>query len=514
MKQLTQDELFIAPRQQLIDHIADQQKTISSLESSIQEIQFKLEWFQRQIFGSKNERCVHADEMQLALDLGITPNSTTTDEEKIDISYTRHTKKPKKDKPGHGRGTMPTHLPIVKNVLDPEEDVSDLVCIGKEESWHYEMKPGSLFVVLNIRNKYAEPDGTGIITAQLPPLPIEKGNAGPGLMAQVAIDKFVYHIPLDRQRKKFHNEYNTTFSESWLCDLVKNVGFWIEPLYKRYIDKLLQTEYICADETPIPVLVKNKKGKTHRGYFWIYHDPINSITIFDYQKNRSRAGPTEFLQNFTGTLQVDGYDGYNEIIKQNNIKRAACMDHCRRKFEQALSNDKERATYALDIMREWYAVEANAKEDKLTLEQRFRLRTETTAPSMAEFKKWLMEQVTEVLPKSGIGIAINYALNQWSFFYPFLNDPKVELSNQIAENKIRPIAIGRKNYMFMGSHDAAKRAAMIYSLVSIAQSHCIDPFVYIKEILTQFPAAKNTSIIDAFILPDWKPPKKDTSSEN
>jgi len=331
-------------------------------------------------------------------------------------------------------------------------------------------------------------------------------------MAQITVDKFVYHTPLDRQRKKFQSQYAVSFSESWMCDQIDNVAFWCEPLYKKHVHRLLSVSYLCADETPIPVLSRDKKGKTHRGYFWVYYDPLDKITIFDYRKSRSMDGPNDFLKDFRGTLQIDGYEGYASIIARNGLHRAACMDHVRRKFEQAMNNDPLRARYALDKMREWYQVEAQARERAMSDDERLSLRIEQTVPSMQEFGNWLSDNLHQVLPKSGIGVAISYALGQWKYFQPFMADGRIALSNILTENQIRPVAIGRKNYMFIGSHEAAVKAGMIYSLAATAKNHGIDPYIYFREILTAFPAAKNTDIVNDFLLPQWKPPvNKDTS---
>jgi transposase len=507
MKTLTKDSLFIAPRQEIVNQILSLQEGIQKKSSRIEELEFQLDWFKRQVFGTKSEKFIPDDDLQTALELGI-EKITPSETEYEDVNYKRNKSNKSSKKKGHGRGSMPTHLPIIVKRIEPDEDTSGLVCLGEEISWYYDMEPASLHVIKTIRPKYVLPEGKGILIAKLPSLPIDKGNAGPGFMSNVVIDKYVYHIPLDRQRKKFKNEYSVNYSVSWLSDLVKNTGFWIKPLYDEYIKTLLKTNYICADETPIQVLTKDKKGKTHRGYFWVYHDPISKITIFDYRKSRSNDGPTEFLSSFNGVLQVDGYTGYNNIISKNDMDRAACMDHVRRKFEPALSEDYVRAKYALDKMRLWYKVESDAKENKLSVEERFVHRVKETVPSMRLFKSWLIEQVVDVLPKSGIGMAISYVLNQWPFFEPFMTNPKVELSNIATENKIRPVAIGRKNYMFMGSHKFAEIAAMIYSMVSIAKSHNVDPFVYMKDILTKFPQI-NSNEIKNFMFPQWKPADSD-----
>lgn len=505
METLAPDALVIAPRQQLIDTILSLQKRLQTQSSRVEELEFQLDWFKRQIFGTKSERFLPDDDQQLMLELGIGPNTDQSQHDSQTITYDRRQPSTPAKKPGHGRGPMPTHLPIEDRTIEPDGDVSDMVRIGEEVSWYYEMEPASLRIVRITRPKYARPNGEGVLTGELPSLPIEKGNAGPGLVTQIVIDKFVYHLPLDRQRKKFQSEYDVVFSESWLSDQVRGAGRLIEPVYDAYVKALLKSTYLCADETSIPILIKGKRGKTHRGYFWVYYDPLSKITVFDYRDSRARGGPSEFLRDFKGILQVDGYEGYNEVIARNGIRRAACMDHVRRRFEKALAYDCERARYALDIMQNWYAVEDKARGEGLTLQQRFELRQAETVPSMSAFKQWLTEQMGQVMPKSAIGAAISYALNQWPFFEPFMTDERVELSNILVENKIRPIAIGRKNYLFKGSPEAAKRAARVYTLVATAQNHNQDPFAHIRDLLTRLPDAKITDIAD-FLLPNWKAP--------
>jgi len=504
MQTLSSDKLLMTSRQELIDKVLAQQEQLLKKMSRIEELEFQLEWFKRHMYGTKSERFVPDDDQQMMLELGITPPDPVPSQTQK-VEYERRTGTKKDSLKGHGRGEMPNHLPVVTKTIEPEGDVSGLVKIGDDVSWHYEMKPASLFIVQTIRPKYRSADGTSLVVADLPPLPVDKGNAGPGFMTQVLIDKYVYSLPLHRQRQKFKSEYDVVFSESWLSDLVKNADFWIEPLHHGYVRQSLQANYLCADETPIPVLSKDKRGKTHRGYFWVYYDPLGKSVIFDYRKSRSRAGPSDFLKDFTGILQVDGYEGYNEIITRNNIRRAACMDHVRRRFEKAKAHDAQRSAYALDTMAQWYAVEGEARECSLSPEQTLELRQKKTIPGMRSFKEWLSAEMQKVLPKSAIGIAISYALNQWPYFEPFMTDGRVALSNILIENKIRLIAIGRKNYMFIGSHEAAQRAARLYTLVSTARAHGVDPFAYIRDILTRLPAAK-TSDVAGFLLPQWQPP--------
>jgi transposase len=510
MKTMTNDAMIVASRQELIDTIKCQASAIDQLNNTITELTMQLDWLKRQVFGTKSERFIPADELQMALDLGVVKkDELKAATETKTVTYDRtNQKKSKESVQGHGRGKMPSHLPIKEKVIEPEDDHSDKVRIGEDVSWYYDMDaPSSLHIVKVVRPRYALPDNSGIIVGTLPALPVEKGNAGPGLITQILIDKYVYHLPLNRQIAKYKSDYTVDFSESWFSDNVKNGIFWLEPAYNEYKVRILLCDYLQADETPISVLIKDKKGKTHRGYFWVYRDPINKIVIFDYRQSRSRAGPSDFLKDFKGTLQIDGYEGYGEIITRNNLIRAACMDHVRRRFEKALDYDTERAAYVLDTMKVWYALEREARETGMSAEDKLAMRKEKIAPSMGKFKAWMEEQIKQVLPKSPIGVAITYALNQWPYFEPFSNDARVELSNILIENAIRPVALGRKNFMFAGSHDAAQRTAIIYSIVATSKLHGFDPFIYIKELLTELPST-TSSDLKKFLLPEWKPDNK------
>jgi len=506
MKTFTKDSLIVASRQQLVDIIIEQKKQNDELSNKLSEVNMQIDWLKRQVFGAKSERFFPSSDLQTALDLGIANQSDIDDNSTESISYDRK-KAGAEKKPvhGHGRGAMPTHLPVKETVIEPDTDTTGMEKIGEEVSWYYDMeKPTSLHVVKIVRPKYSLPQKAGVVIAELPALPVEKGNAGPGFIAHISADKYLYHMPLDRQRKKFKLDFKTEFSESWFSDNIGRAVFWFDGVMHEYKKKILQSTYLQADETPIPVLTRDKKGKTHRGYLWVYHDPVQRLVLFDYRENRSHNGPSDFLKDFKGTLQVDGYEGYADIISKNGLVHAGCMDHVRRRFEKAKDYDKARSAYALDVMRVWYTVEREARENNLTFDERLAARKENVAPSMAAFKVWMQKALSEVLPKSPIGVALQYALNQWEYFNPYLNDGRVELSNILIENAIRPVALGRKNFLFAGSHNAARWPAVIYSLAAIAQNHGVAPFDYFKELLTELPKADSCKNIDRFLLPEWK----------
>ena len=458
-------------------------------------------WFKRQIFGSKSERFIPNDE-QTTLPLeGVESKSVETTTRTISYQRTET-----KQVAGHSRGLMPTHLPVKEQIIDPAEDVSGCVHIGDEITWEYEYEPGSLFIKKYVRRKYARPQGDGVVIGELPSRVIPKGNFGPGLIARIIIDKYAYHMPFDRQRRKYKSEFNVDFPESTLCDASRQVcEQWIAPLYRIMTTTLFKANYLMADETPLPVLIKQVKGKTHRGYFWVYYDPLARMVVFDYRHSRSRDGPEDFLRPFSGTLQIDGYEGYTDVVGRNDIVTAGCMAHVRRYFEQALGSDRQNAEYALQEIGAWFEVERKAAQDEISFDQRLALRKEKTVASMDAFEQWMKDLVasTILLPKSPMGKAIGYAQNMWPRFMPFKTDGRIELSNNLVENAIRPVTLGRKNWMFAGSEDGARRSAMLYSIVCSAQLHGIDPFEYVKDLLVRIPDYNQQKLAD--LLPaTWK----------
>jgi transposase len=490
-----------ATREDLIRENDLHEACIAQLSARLEKSEHELAWLKRQLFGAKSER-FNPNEQQTSLELGAVtksePPSTTQQ-----VTYERSTTKPSPNG-GHGRGEMPTHLPFVDTTIEPDEDVSGCEHIGTEVSWEYEYEPGRLVVHRFMRPKYVRANGAGVAIGALPPRAIERGNAGPGLMARVVIDKYLYHIPLDRQRTRFGSEHQVEFAESTLCDMVRQAVFWMEPLYERMKVEIVKASYVQADETTIPVLVRDGRGHTHKGYYWVYHDPVGKLVVFEYRSGRGREGPNTFLRDFAGVLQVDAYTGYDELAARPDVTRAGCMAHVRRKFEEALESDSVNATYALETIRPWFLAERAASERGLSTAERLTMRQGTIAPSMDAFRGWLLAQCQDQLPKAPLRKAAEYALGQWSAFTSYLTDGRIELSNNLVENAIRPIAIGRKNYLFKGSEAAAQRGAVTYSLLATANLHGIEPLSYVKDLLTKLPGEKD-SAVEQYLPHRWNP---------
>ena len=443
----------------------------------------ELAQLKRMIFGSKSERFTGNDPNQLSLGLDIAPIEKP-EAEIEQISYTRKKSSTEK-KNSPVRLPLPSHLHREEILIEPQEDVSGAKKIGELVTEILEYTPGKFYVEKYIRPKYVTP-GEKIVIAELPSLPIPRGNAGAGLLSHLLVSKFVDHLPFYRQVQQFKRQ-DIDIAESTISGWYSAACRLLEPLYDTLVEKIRQSNYINADETPIPVQTKDKPGSTHKGYHWVYYSPPLKLVCFDYRKSRGREGPDEFLGDFNGALQADGYVGYDIYEKRQNITLLACMAHARRKFDQAKDNDPQRASYALERIQALYRVESKAREQGLSHDQRKELREKESLPILVELEKWLKDQLPEVLPKSAIGKAITYTLGLWERLTRYIENGQWEIDNNLVENSIRPVAIGRKNYLFAGSHEAARQAAMMYSFLGTCKINQTEPTQWLKEVLKRIP---------------------------
>ena len=449
----------------------------------IEKLENQLSQLLRTVYGKKSERfspVVIPGQLPLALDVEVQEQE---EEKKQTITYERKT--PSKKSEHKGRVPLPDHLPRVEIIIEPNYDTTGLVRIGEEVTEQLELEPGQLFVKKFIRPKYALPNGEGVIIGELPSFPIEKGIPGPALLAWIFISKYVDHLPLYRQIEQL-KRLGIKIPSSTMSDWVAKCCNLLTPLYEKLKNKILEVDYLQADESLIKVLDRNKEAKIHLGYYWVYRDPINRLVLFDYRKGRGREGPTTMLKNFEGHLQVDGWKTY-ERFDSKTISLIHCMAHARRYFDQARKNKPKLAEYALTEFQKLYAVERRAREENFTHEQRYELRQKESLPVLQSFHLWLKENITEVPPKSAMGRALSYALTRWEKLMTYAGDGKLEIDNNLVENSIRPLALGRKNYLFAGSHNSAENAAMIYSLVGTCKIKGIDPFGYFKNIFEILP---------------------------
>jgi hypothetical protein len=327
-----------------------------------------------------------------------------------------------------------------------------------------------------------------VIIGELPSFIIPRGIAGAGLLALIIIQKYVDHLPLYRQIEMFKRmgiEIPSSTMSDWLAMCIKELA----PLYEALKTKILSASYLMADETPIKVLDRDKKGNITLGYYWVYRDPHSGLVLFDYRPGRGGEGPAEILKNFEGYLQADGYNVY-ESLDNKKITLFHCMAHARRKFDEALKDDRLRANHVLSEMQKLYAIERTCREMKYSFQQRYELRQEKSIPVLKGLYQWLKDNMTAGNPKSPIRIAINYSLQRWDKLMLYASNGMLEIDNNLVENSIRPVALGKKNYLFAGSHASAQRAAMIYSLLGTCKLKGVDPFQWLKNVFQ--------------VLPEWK----------
>lgn len=445
----------------------------------------QLQQLQKMIFGSRHERFIPspANDPQLSLDIKAETTASVSVISTKQISYTRTNIAVEQKPLSHpGRMKLPESLRREEIIIEPAEDITACKKMGEEITEVLEYQPGELYVKQYKRIKYAGPDNGGVIIGKLPSRPIEKAMAGEGLLAQIVIDKYIDHLPLYRQMQRFERA-GVKLSYSTLTDWVSDTCKLITPLFEALKAEVLKSNYLHADETPIKVLDKDKKDSTHRGYYWVYQNSINKIVFFDYREGRGREGPTEILQNFKGYLQTDGYVAYDVFDKKENITQIHCMAHARRMFNDALDNDQSVAEHAMQEIQKLYAIERNCKEQNLSFAKIKAVRQEQAVPILGSLGKWMKDEYVKAIPKSSIGKALAYSIERWEKLSLYTENGMLNIDNNPVENSIRPVALGRKNYLFAGSHEAAKRSGMLYSLLGTCKMHNIEPYGWLKGVL-------------------------------
>jgi transposase len=470
-----------------------EEKLLAS-EETIKYLEFQLAQIKRMLFGAKRERFIsNVNVNQLTLPFEVQDTPSTEQTPKLEqVNYTRE----KSKKSNHpGRFDFPSHLPVEEIIIEPEQSTEGLRCIGNEITKELDYVPAKLIARHYIRPKHAMLNGEGILIGKLPSRPIEKGIPGAGLLSVIHVDKFVDHLPIYRQIERFKRE-GVRIPASTIDSWTAQVADLIEPLYDSLKKIVLGQGYLQVDETPIKVLDENKKGKTHQGYHWVYNAPLQNAVFFDYNTGRGRDGPMKLLKNFKGYLQTDGYNVYEWFAKQPGITQVGCMAHARRYFEKALTYDAQKAGQIMTLMQNVYAVEQKAREQGLSADKRKELRLDESLPLMNELGKLIAGMNKTAVPKSPLGVALNYTISRWDSLLNYLYDGSLEIDNNLVENAIRPNALGRKNYLFAGSHDGAKRAAIFYSFFGTCKKNNVNPYLWLKKVLEVIPEYPANRIAD------------------
>jgi transposase len=472
------------------EEVRAQKQEIDLHKQEIDLLKAQLEKLRRMQFGQKRERFIDPDQQSLPFEAPVTEQQEEALEQQI--TYVR-----KRQFIQKLRAALPAHLPVETVEIYPEGDLSEMVCIGSDITEELDCEPARFFIRRYVRYKYTTKEGEGVTIGQLPERVIDKGIPGAGLLASILTDKYMDHLPLYRQKQRFARE-NIPIASSTIEGWTKQALERLEPLYKCLEEDTRAQGYLQVDESPIKVLDSDKKGAAHQGWYWVYHAPWDNTVFFHYQPSRAKAAVLPMLEKFEGYLQTDGYAVYQSIGSRKDVTHLACWAHARREFERALDNDKTRAAYALNLIQRLYATERKAKEYQLTTPQIKELRLNESLPVINELGKWISQQIKQVLPQSAIGKALNYSQQRWDMLSAYLHDGSLHIDNNGVENAIRPLALGRKNYLFAGSHEAATRAGMIYSFFASCKKHDVNPYQWLKHALLNIMAINHKNIKELY----------------
>ena len=476
---------------------------ILELNSQINELKFQLLELRRVVFASKSERFIVPDN-SVQLPLGLEVEAIAEREVKTqDIKGHTRTTTELKPKNHHGRVPFGDHLKRVVTVLMPEGNTEGLEQVGVDVKETLECTPAIVFVNRTECPIFKEKNNAGTLVASFPETALGKSMFGNSFASHVLVSKYEDHCPEYRMQKILKRSADLLVATSSLNEIPTMVAHCLGAAYALVIKQVLSASYLQIDETTMRVLTDKKPGKTHRGFYWVYRDPINKLVFFDYQPDRTRAGPAELLKNFIGQIQTDGYSVYEEIRKLFGIILFFCWAHARRYFEKALKNDKVRASWMMEKIQLLYAIERKAREEKLSFDDRLLLRQRESVPVLAEIKQWLDKNKPSGTPKSGIGKAINYTLKRWDGLTHYTTDGRVEIDTNWVENSIRPVTLGRKNYLFAGSHEGAGRAVIFYTFFQICKIRGINPYIWLKETLDKIPTLRASDLHT--IIPGYTP---------
>lgn len=482
----------------------------------ILELKAQLNELRRMIFGSKSERFVPVSNGQLNMfDSEQEVLSDVEQQELEQVTIEKHTRKKSKHK---GRSLIAglSHLPVREIPIEvPHSENS--ACIGQVERSTLAYKPGKFYIYKEIIKKYKEPESGAITPVNFPIQAIQRCEAHISLLVYICIAKFVDHLPEYRLRQMFKRD-GVEIPPSSMNGWVHKSAELYRPMADLIGRKILNSGNIMVDESTIRVM-EGKKNKTHTGWMWVLYSPALRCVQFIYHQGRTHNIPIELLKEYSGKYQTDGYDGYETLDKLNKkVNHSLCNAHARRYFEKALDNDGPRAEYAMKVYQSLYKVEAQIRtyrkeNENMSIEEFYTFRAEQRKellPLINEFKNWLDKNALEVLPQSLIGKAINYVLKRWQKLTKYITDGELEIDNNLIENTIRPLALGRKNFLFAGNREAAANIAVFQTILGTCKHMNINPAQYMTWYLENIA---HITINNIHTLSPWEYKKKMKSND-
>ena len=468
---------------------SDYIKLLEEKDHKIQHLLFELEQLKRALFGSKSERFIgiHSPE-QLRLFTALQEELTALQEEQISYKRKKVKKKPKRTK-------LPDSLERVVTVLEPAGDVSQMEKIGEQVTEKLSLIPAKAYVEQTVRPKYKDQEGAFHI-AELPSDPFPKSIASANLAAHIAVQKYVDHQPLYRQSKIWQRQ-RVDLPRSTLCGIIRKGALLLSPLYEAMISKVMQGPYLMADESSIPVQgTTPKHEKIKKGCMLVKVAPLEALAVMEYIRTKEKENIIKSLEGFKGYLQVDGNVSYKELGTMDGVTLMHCLVHARRYFEKAKDYDRVKTNEMLGMIQQLYQIERQIKDEPPN--SKLIIRQKHSEPITEKMKKWLEENLELYPPDSPMTTAIRYMLNRWAGLTVFLNNGDLRPDNNLIENQIRPLAIGRKNYLFAGSENGAQYAAIFYSFFATCKMNKINPYDWLVDVykkISDYPVNKIHELI-------------------
>jgi len=505
---------------QLDNKIKDLGDKIINFEDKIRQLTDQLAWYRRKFWKASSEKYIPQDPSQRRLDfdgVDILPQEEVAIKEaaKEIVSYER--RKAEKEKRQPVRLPLPDDLRREEEIIEPEGIDENWTRIGEEITELLEHKPGELYVRRIVRPKYAlrkdlqqlredggESEQKNVKIAMLPLLPLPRSNAGASLLSELLIGKYVYHLPFHRSIAMF-KQAGVSIPASTVNGWFTASSDLLRALYYRLKDIVLSSDYIQVDESTVPV-INDEKHRAVKSYLWVVRSVMEKLMFFHYDKgSRAQKVVIELLRNYQGAVQTDGYDAYSIYENKKGVLLLGCWAHARRKFTEALKEDKSGASYALEQIGLLYGVETMADDQGLDYQQRAELRSRLAYPILCALEKWILNYYPKVIPQGRMYKALTYTYALFQRLSRYHLDGRYQIDNNLVENDIRPLALGRKNYLFCGNHDAAENAAIMYSLLGCCKACNVNPGQWLTDVLTRIPVYNNDYSRDlAELLPhNW-----------
>ena len=485
-----------------LETLSDAKTVIKEQADRIGQLEARVAWLVRQWLGQKSEKQPAYDPNWPDLFQGQFADLLAKAQEESAEAEKQIPEDPKEERKRRRENRkMMEDLPVLaEQHYYPEGlDLSLYKEIGTEVTYTAECDPGKLYRKAHIRHKYGLKDSStlppsgqpAVIIAPMPALPIYKGIPGPTLLAELLLNKYEYHLPFYRQVKMLGHmglrvKDNTV--NGWFAPAAE----LLTPLYDALLEEILKSDYVQSDETTVPVIDHDKK-KTVKEWLWGLRAVVERLVLFHYSEG-SRGGKViqEKAKNYKGYMQCDGFVGYETAFKANpDVRLVACMAHIRRKFEEALGENKAAAQLIIGKIQKLYMVERMCDEAKATYEERRQKREKLARPIMNEIRAWIESDGVKYSGESLTGKAVTYAYNRWGNMMRYLEDGRIKIDNNLMENAIRPIALGRKNYLFCGSHEGAENMAVVCSLIATCKAQEVNPREYLNDIIEKMPRMKD-----------------------